>query len=682
MARSLTAAAPILDRESYKISRYALFWLFIAVVAVIVPHVGRMPFWLTAICVFCLAGRYLIFQGRMSYPGKKLKLLIVCSMMLMVAAQYGRDVFSTDATVALLVVGITLKLLEMHQKRDVLVVLYLAYFTVVAEFIYSQAILVALYMGLAVIVITSALMALNQNADNQAPWRTVRLSAVILLQSAPLMLVFFLFAPRISPLWSVPVQANTGTTGLSDSMAPGDIGNLTRSAEVAFRVQFKGKAPPYSELYWRALTLDDFTGREWRRTFNDAQFFGADVRDQKPWYTNIEYQGAPVDYNVIMEPTFQNWIFTLMIPQIGDERMIMTRDFQVGSKRPVSQRFSYDARSFLQYQADTGDEGNQQRRSRNLPDGSNPQARAFAQQLYASVTSDREYINAVLENFRQQNFFYTLNPPTLGQHSVDEFLFSTRQGFCEHYASSFTFLMRAAGIPARVVTGYQGGSFNPYDGTLTVRQYDAHAWSEVWLPGEGWIRVDPTAAVAPERISQGSEITLQQEESFMDDATFSLMRFRSSVLLNDLRLRLEMIDYAWNRFVLNYNQDMQFNLISRLFGRLTQAKVIVAVLGFMLVLGVFIALTVFGKSGRAAKAPAIILYLRFCACLSSRGYARMPGETPLHYLERVRRLNPRWANDMQTITTLFTELAFSSEANNPEKLQQLRKYIRRFRLLN
>lgn len=682
MARTLAPAAAILDRESDKISRYALFWLFIAVIAVIVPHVGRLPIWLTAICVLCLAGRYLILQGRMSYPGKKLKLVIVCSMLLMVAAEYGREVFSTDATVALLLVGITLKLLEIHQKRDVLVVLYLAYFTVVAEFIYSQAVLVALYMGLAVIVITSALMALNQNAGNQAPWRTVKLSTVILLQSAPLMLVFFLFAPRISPLWSVPVQANTGTTGLSESMAAGDIGNLTRSAEVAFRVQFKGAPPPYSELYWRALTLDDFTGREWRRTFNDAQFFGADMREQKQWYTNIEYQGTPVDYNVIMEPTFQNWIFTLMIPQISDERMIMTRDYQIGSKRRITQRFSYDARSFFEYQADTGEEGNQQRRARNLPDGSNPQARELAQQLRASAAGDREYINAVLENFRQQNFFYTLNPPTLGQHSVDEFLFTTRQGFCEHYASSFTFLMRAAGIPARVVTGYQGGSFNPYDGTLTVRQYDAHAWAEVWLPGEGWIRVDPTAAVAPERISQGSEITLQQEESFMDDATFSLIRFRSSVLLNDLRLRLEMLDYAWNRFVLNYNQDMQFNLINRLFGTLTQAKVIVAVLGFMLVLGAFIVLTVFRKSSNAPKAPEIILYLRFCADLASRGCARMPGETPLHYFERVSRLNPQWANDMGNITRIFTELAFSSEANNPQKLQQLRRSIRRFRWLN
>src|SRR5688572_7339720 len=277
----------ILDRESFKITRYALSWLLVAVVAVILPHVSRMPVWLTAICALCLAGRYLIFQGRMSYPSKTLKMMIVCSMMLMVAMQYGRSVFSTDATVALLLAGITLKLLEMHQKRDVLVVIYLAYFTVVAEFIYSQTMLVALYMGLVVVLITSALMALNQNPDNQSPLRTARMSALILLQSAPLMLVFFLFFPRISPLWAVPVQTNGGTTGLSDSMAPGDIGNLTRSAEVAFRVQFAGTPPPYPELYWRALTLEEFDGREWRRGINDVQFMGPDVRDIKQWYSNI-----------------------------------------------------------------------------------------------------------------------------------------------------------------------------------------------------------------------------------------------------------------------------------------------------------------------------------------------------------------------------------------------------------
>ncbi|MES2625772.1 MAG: DUF3488 and transglutaminase-like domain-containing protein [Pseudomonadota bacterium] len=680
MARSNAKPAPILDRESYKITRYAFFWLLAAVVAVILPHVIRMPIWLTAICALCLAGRYYIFQGRMSYPGKKLKLVIVCSMMLMVAAEYGRDVFSTDATVALLLVGITLKLLEMHQKRDVLIVLYLAYFTVVAEFIYSQTILIALYMSMVVIVITAALMALNQNADNQAPFRTVKLSALILLQSVPLMLVFFLFFPRISPLWAVPVKADSGTTGLSETMAPGDIGNLTRSAEVAFRVQFNGPAPPYAELYWRALTLDDFNGREWRHSSSDAQFFGSDSREVKEWYRNIGLSSTPVDYNVIMEPNFQNWIFTLMMPQMNDDRMFMTRDFQINSKRRIAQRFSYDVRSFLQYQADVGNDSNQQRRSRNLPDTSNPQTRQFAQQLRTSVASDKDYINAVLDYFRNENFFYTLSPPTLGQHSVDEFLFNTRQGFCEHYASSFTFLMRAAGIPARVVTGYQGGAFNPYDGTLTVRQYDAHAWSEVWLPEEGWIRVDPTGAVAPERISQGSEVALQEEESFMDDSTFSLMNFRNNELLNELRFRLETLDYAWSRFVINYNQDMQSNLLSRIFGTLTQAKLVLAALGFMLVLGVFIALTVFRKSGQAAKSPALVQYLRFCEHLASQGNARMAGETPSHYMERISQLNPQWANDVGTVTKLFTDLAFAPGGNRPEKLQELRKTVRRFRL--
>jgi transglutaminase-like putative cysteine protease len=686
MVSASTSASVLLDRESFKITRHALCWLLIAVVAVIVPHVGRMPLWLIAICTLCLAGRYLIFQGRMSYPGKKLKMLVVCSMMLLVAMQYGRNVFSTDATVALLLVGIALKLLEMHQKRDVLVVLYLAYFTVVAEFIYSQTMPVALYMGLVVVLITSALMALNQTADNHAPLRTARMSALILVQSAPLMLVFFLFVPRISPLWAVPAQTNRGTTGLSDTMAPGDIGNLTRSAEIAFRVQFAGTPPPYSELYWRALTLNDFDGREWRRSLSDIQFFGPGVREVKQWFSNIDYEGEAVAYNVIMEPTFQNWIFTLMVPQISDERMMMTRDYQLASKRRITQRFSYDVRSFLQYQADTGTEGGQQRRARMLPATGNPQARQFAQELYARVGSDKEYIDAVLKHFRQENFFYTLSPATLGDNPIDEFLFNTREGFCEHYASSFTFLMRAAGIPARVVTGYQGGAFNPYDGTLTVRQYDAHAWSEVWLPGEGWIRVDPTAAVAPERINQGSEITLQEEPAFMGDATFSLMRFRNSRLINDLRLRLEMVDYAWNRFVLNYNQDMQSNLLNRLFGTLTQPKLLLAAAGFMMALGAFIALTVFHKSSKASKPAATVQYLRFCNHMAARGHPRQPGETPLHYLERLIRLRPHWAHEMQTITQLFTELAFAPDHNSLEKprleqLRQLRKSVRRLRML-
>jgi protein-glutamine gamma-glutamyltransferase len=682
--KSPTVKVTAAQNDAYQIPRFAFAWLVAAVVSVILPHFTRMPFWLTGLCGLCMVGRILIFQGRMSLLGSSSKFFIVTLMMVLTIAQYRRDLFSTDATVGVLLVSITLKMLEMHQRRDVVLVIFLSYFAVVAEFIYSQSIPIAVYMALSVVIITSALMSLNQTQESQQPWRTFKLSALILAQSVPLMTAFFLLSPRISPLWTVPLQTNRGTTGLSENMSPGDISELARSAAVTFRVKFAGPQPDYRELYWRGLTLDEFDGRQWQRGFPSSrpQSLSPNSDQSNDWFSGIEYLGRTFEYNVILEPTNQNWIYTLQMPQIQDERMSMRRDFQVDSLRRVTQRFTYDARSSLDYRVDMADAGPSQGRLRFLPRQGNERAKRFATELRASVNSDEDYVNAVLAHFRTEQFFYTLSPPVLGANPVDEFLFDSRQGFCEHYASSFTFLMRAANIPARVVTGYMGGEFNPYDGTLTVRQYDAHAWSEVWLLGKGWVRIDPTAAVAPQRIDQGSNSTLQQEDAFMDDEIFSLMRFRDSLLLNDLRLQLEMMDYAWNRFVLNYDQDMQFRFFNSLFGNVTRLKIVLSVLGFMALVTVFVALTVFRKSARPQLQPATRHYLHFCEYMASLGFARRKGEAPLLYLERIGHQQPQWYRELESITQEFIGLTYSGEPPDPLRLKRFRRQVYRVRLLS
>lgn len=681
MARVKPRRAPV---DGYQIPRTTFIWLLAALVSVILPHVGRMPFWLLVMCAGAIGGRILIYQGRMGQPGSRLKLLLVSVMVVLLPIEFGRDIFSTDATVGVLLVGITLKLFEMQQKRDVLLVMYLCYFTVIAEFIYSQGILIALYMSFCVLLITSALMSLNQTQQAQRPLRTLRMSGVILAQSVPLMLAFFLLFPRISPLWSVPLQASAGTTGLSERMAPGDIGQLGRSAEVAFRVLFNGTAPPKEELYWRALTLSSFDGREWRRDFDLGfpQSLAPSPPDRRDWYEAVEYGGTPIDYNVIMEPTSRNWIYTLQVPRFVDGRMLMRRDFQVESRTRVTQRLTYDARSYPQFRLDVGPGQAQLRAALRIPQEGNARARAFAMELRAANPDDRAYVSAVLAHFRNEEFFYTLSPATLGANPIDEFLFDTREGFCEHYASTFTYLMRAAGIPARVVTGYQGGEINPYDGTLTVRQYDAHAWSEVWFADSGWTRVDPTAAVAPDRISQGSDQVLQQEEEFLGEDMFALVRFRNSLLLNDLRLRLEMADYAWNRFVLNYDQNSQFRLFNSLFGDVTRVKIVLMIACFLFLITLFIAFVVFRKPALSPRPPATQAYLRFCDYLAGLGFARRRGETPQHYCERVSAANPQWREELQAVTRAYVELAFTGAAADPASVKQLRQRVRKFRVMN
>jgi transglutaminase-like putative cysteine protease len=669
--------------EGYQVPRTTFAWLLVALVSVILPHATRMPFWLLVMCVAAIIGRILIYNGRVGQPGIRTKLLVVATLVVLLPFQFGRDIFSTDAAVGVLLVGVTLKLLEMHQRRDVLLVIYLCYFAVVAEFLYSQAIFIALYMACCVLLITAALMSLNQTQDAQRPLRTLKMSAVILAQSVPLMLAFFLLFPRISPLWSVPLQANTGTTGLSERMAPGDIGELGRSAEVAFRVKFNGAPPRAEELYWRALTLNSFDGREWSRDFpgSRAQYLGVAANRREAWFDQYDYGGTPIDYNVIMEPTFNSWIYTLQVPRFVDERMQMRRDYQVEAVQRVTQRFTYNARSYPEYRLDVGGQGRPGNTLR-LPENGNARARNFANELRAANPDDHAYVNAVLAYFRNEAFFYTLSPATLGANPIDEFLFDTRQGFCEHYASAFTYLMRAAGIPARVVTGYQGGEVNPYDFTLTVRQYDAHAWSEVWFEDTGWTRVDPTAAVAPNRISLGSDAALQQEPAFLDRDMFALVRFRNSALLNDLRLRLEMMDYAWNRFVLNYDQERQFELFASLFGNVTRVKIVLVLISFMFIATLFIAFVVFRKPARNPRPPATQQYLRFCDYLARLGFARQRGETPLHYCERICAVNPQWRNELVAITQAYVELAFAGDSADTDKLKQLRHHVRKFRMLN
>jgi transglutaminase-like putative cysteine protease len=671
--------------EIYRMPRTSMIWILSALTSVILPHVIRMPVWLTLLCLFCIGISILIFQGRLSYPGSKLKTLVVFLVLFAIVAQYGRDIFSTDAIVGVLIVGVTLKLLELKKKRDVLMVIYLCYFTVLAEFIYSQVIPVAVYMVLCVLIITCSLMSITQTEEFQRPRRTLKLSALILLQSVPLMAFLFVLFPRIGPLWSMPLQSASAKTGLSESMAPGDIGDLTRSGDVAFTVAFDSNVPDYKDLYWRGLTLDRFDGREWSRGNNAfGRFLGANATRSTPWFDAIEYLGNTVSYSVIMEPTQQNWVFTLMVPQFLDDRMIMRQEYQVETRRPVSQRFNYQARSYLEHKVDARLSREIRGRTLSLPPDGNDNARAFAQELYEQAGSDRAYVNAVLDFIRNENFYYTLSPGLLGDNPIDDFLFRTREGFCEHYSGAFTFLMRAAGIPSRVVLGYQGGEFNKYNGTLIVRQYDAHAWSEVWFEDDGWVRIDPTAAVAPGRIEFGSQFTFQEDENFLNDDVFSILKLRSSsAIINDLILRKEMIEYAWNRFVLNYDQGMQFSLFSRLFDSVSQAKIYFTIFGLVILFVAVIAFLVLRKPAEKPLPPATSLYLKFCKFLADNGISRRAGETPLHFRDRVVAIQPGWKTDVCRITDIYMELAFASAGEGTEeRMRQLRQAIRRFKVIN
>lgn len=538
------------------IPRNSLAWLLTAQVVVLLPHLPRLPFWVAALWMACALWRVQIQRMRWRYPGSVVKVLALGLIALGVFTTQG-SLLGLDAAVMLLLLLFMLKLLEMRNPRDALVVIYLGFFIIATAFLFDQGILLTLYQFLSLLVLVAALVGLQQTPGRNDPIRALRSSGVLLLQALPLMLVLFVLFPRLGPLWAVNTPGKSATIGLAESMAPADIANLARSPELAFRASFEADIPVHSELYWRALTLSHFDGRRW----SHSSF--ASIGMPRPW----EPRGEAVRYQVVTRASQQPWVFSLRGASSDDDSLVLTRDFMLQAKRPITQTLAYQATSWPESRLDPHDlDPLQQRIYTALPEQGDPRSRAWAQELRTRYPRDAELVQALLQHFNREPFHYTLRPPTLGRHSNDEFLFDSRRGFCAHYAGAMTFVLRAAGIPARVVAGYQGGEINPRGNYVLVHQFDAHAWVEVWLDGEGWVSVDPTFQVAPERIERGLQDALQGEGSFLEGSLMAPARYRNIGWINNLRLAWDDLNYQWQLRVLGYQAERQLEFLQRWLG--------------------------------------------------------------------------------------------------------------------
>ncbi len=681
----------IIEHNS-QIPRHALYWILAAVILVILPQMMRMPLWISFIAILCVTWRFCISWGWVSYPSRLTRNVVVVFTLIVSASQIRALGIGLDSAASLLALGFVFKLIEMHQKRDIYVMLSLCFIMSMVAFLYDQSVLSTLYVSTVLLVAVGALVAVNRSPFEQRAASTAKLAVLIAAQALPLAVILFAVFPRIAPLWAVPLQNNVSSTGVSDEMSPGDIAQLGRSGDLAFRVQFSSHLPPLHEnLYWRGLVLDDFDGTTWSRTRASSSYGSATQLQnfQYNWENRVLAEGEPLQYNVIMEATQQPWIFGLHLAQPIENNLYQSRNFEIFNNGIITQRISYDLLSFQTNKTDLFLLDSQRSRNTSLPDTGNPESREFARQLRASVDSDLDYVYQVLAHFQQNPFFYTLNPRTLDQDRVDNFLFSTREGFCEHYASSFAFLMRAAGIPSRVVVGYQGAEYNPFEDYLMVYQYNAHAWNEVWLEGEGWVRFDPTAAVSPERIRLGPEAALRDDPAFMEEALFSSMRFGGfGGVMNSLRLRFDAIEYEWNRRVVNYDQDTQFELFEQLFGEVTEQKVIslLVFLGGLAI--VIIALLIVGVGGSSRRNPLESLYLRIAEELDKAGLGRLSGEGPHNYRDRVSAQRPELGELMATVTSAYVRQSYevdaSALARQRQDIKQMRMALNqlRFKLSN
>ncbi|MEQ8860198.1 MAG: DUF3488 and transglutaminase-like domain-containing protein [Pseudomonadales bacterium] len=674
------ASKPPARGVAYQIPRNSLALLMVAQVVVVIPYLFHLSPWIIAVCLFCGYWRSGVYQGRWDYPRRWIKAVLVASSVGGVVLS-GVGLFSLEAAASLLILAFALKLIEMKGRRDAYLVIFLGYFSIATQFLFDQSIAVAAYQVVAVTVVTAAMVGLNQLATRVNPFESLRIAGSLILQALPLTVVLFLFFPRIAPLWTVPLPSSS-STGISDRMKPGDVAELIRSDELAFRVVFDGAVPPNRELYWRGLVYSRFLDGtwsvggllpEWDATARPRPRSGSDS----------------VDYEVLLEPTQSDWLFALDVPEARTPGVVLTRDFRLEAPDPVLSVFRYRVTSrpglaMDPYPDAAGLPDMLRRRETWYPEDDNPRTQAFAADLWNESGHDPEvFVSALQAQIRRQPYFYTLSPPTLEERgSIDAFWFDTRRGFCTHYAGALVFMLRSVGVPARMVGGYQGGEINPVTGHVMVRQYDAHAWAEYWLPGEGWRRVDPTAAVAPARIEQGLNAALSAEDRASLSA-FTSARFEGLAVFRDLLFWADSLEHRWNLWVIGYDTQLQGNVLKQLLGQITPARIGAALLlGGALSLGL-VAAVLFWRRRPAPRHPVERAFSRFCARVAGSGWRRAPGEPPATFIRRIAASGALRDDQAASLVADLDRLLYNPAADwGSRDVRQLRNQLRKlqFRL--
>jgi len=637
-----------------------IYGLLLSILMVAAPHADHLPPWVSTLCATLLAWRaYLTYTGN-PLPKHWLLLAITIASVGGILIEF-HTLFGREVGVTLLILLTTLKFMELRSPRDATVLIYLACFIIITNFFYSQSIPTALYMLATLLVIVTTWIHLHAQSITLKP--RLRIAATLLLQAIPLTLLLFILFPRVQgPLWGLPQDA-FASSGLDDKMAPGSLSRLTLSEEVAFRVSYADKPPRREQMYWRGPVLWNFDGRTWTQ--------GGTVAGVAPQFTETE---QAIDYSVTLEPHNKTWLFALDMPERISVPANLTYDFRVVRKEPVKARLRYEARSHLGYHANLHEDERQIQRALQLPPSLNPRALQLAATWRAQAVAqtgganDAAVTRAALAYFNQQNFRYTLEPPPLGVHGVDDFLFETRLGFCEHYASAFVFLMRAAHIPARVVTGYQGGEYNELGNYYIVRQSDAHAWAEIWLAGQGWKRIDPTAAIAPARVERGLSAAV------MNNAALPFMARNPPQWLRELRMNWDALSNQWNQWVLGYDTERQFAFLTRLgMKSITWQKM---ALNMMAGIGLLVALfALFMLRHLIKRQPDKVqaAWLKLCRKLAKAGLPRAAHEGAQDYATRIAAARPELADAIRDLASRYGALRYGAVQDE----QAQREFLRR-----
>lgn len=649
--------------ESPSQSTGQLIWLVAAVLVAGTPHLLFVQPWVPILVIAISAWRIAAALNRWHLPSIWIRVPLTMLGFAAVLIGY-RQISGLNAGSALLLVMVSMKLLETRGHRDRAVVVFICYFLLFAAFLREQAIWSAAYLLSGVLITTSAQIQTSRTGNVVSIPRALTMSAAIVLQAVPLMIVLFLLFPRIpGPFWALPQGGGRGVTGLANEMTPGDISNLALSDKVAFRVRFEDSEPVPSDLYWRGPVMAKFDGSTWRQSEPEPRWSMAGNAEDSA-------AGVRFDYEVTLEPHSQHWLLALETPVAWSvEQAFVSRAAQLISIRPVDQRVAYTGTSIMASQRPERLRNSRRIRLSRLPPDSNPRTLQYAAELRADAANDEAYLRSILDRFRNDRFVYTLKPPRLSHNSVDEFLFETREGFCGHFASAFTVLARAAGIPARVVTGYQGAELNPVGNYWIVRQSDAHAWVEVWLDG-AWQRVDPTAAVAPDRIELGID-----EAMDWNAATGRGLLFDSPIF-NRLVQSWDAINTGWNRWVLSFGPDSQTTMLS--IAGLTDPQAQHLVIGMTVCVTLF--LIIIGLLHRHRK-PALDSvqknYQRLCRRTAHVSRPRKPSEGPVEYATHAGAMCPHLADEIRYLFNMYVRLRYERSPHE-ELVQKFNRAVRRF----
>jgi len=646
--------------------RKTILWVIATLTLAMLPQVTMVPLPVLVITLLPLLWRI----GAELNGWKPLGALVrhgataICLVTLFMS--YG-DISGRRATVSLLTVMLALKLVECYRIRDARLVVCFSLFLCTTQFLFAQGILMPFYAGATVILAMITLIQLQRSEawahEGEPPMVKASLrselsfSIRLLALAIPVGLAFFVLFPRLAnPLWGIPDTTLDSKSGLSDSMSPGSIQNLFMDDSAAFRAEFKGPKPTATQLYWRGPVFWSFDGNSWRGGFYGKNVEAGDQPEpgEEAW-----------DYTIQLEPNERKWLFALDYAATVPADTRLTMDFQLIRRKPVIQLLQYEMVSNPDFIDSPELSGPLRSQALDLPEKRNPRTRKLVEQWRRETPGDPELMRRVLDHFNQEPFHYSLMAPLLGTHSVDEFLFDTRTGFCEHYASAFAVMMRMAGIPARIVTGYQGGWYSELGGYLLVRQSDAHAWAEVWFPERGWTRVDPTAAVSPLRVQQGSLGALSTPRHFLDYPW-----------LRELRNSVDIVQQRWNDLVIEYGAQRQARLFAPMGLDRMSPVMLISVLFFAI--AVFSAIVfpiVLRIRGPGHQDPVQKVWRKFLKRLEKAGFEALPSDGAIELAGAASVRLPADSESIHRIAQIYTR---SRYAPHPPPFDDLKQAIDAF----